>query len=100
MPKNRLRELLALRGVSRSASAAAVGTSPFEIERIAWGEMVRFDMVFRLVSALTTTPGEMFPDAKSLFETLPNSMDARQLENELEKKEELEALTTTSAPPK
>ncbi|HVZ70907.1 MAG TPA: helix-turn-helix transcriptional regulator [Polyangia bacterium] len=79
---NRVREIRTTKGLSRSAVAAALGTTPFEIERIEVGEDVRYDTIMRLAQALETEPEALFPAAKPLLRKLRDRTDLRELEQE------------------
>jgi transcriptional regulator with XRE-family HTH domain len=79
---NRLRQVRTDKALSRSAVAAAVGTTPFDVERVEVGEHVRYDMLLRLAQALDTEPEDLFPSARPLFKKLADRTDLRELERE------------------
>lgn len=79
---NRIRAIRGQRGLTRSAIAAALATTPYEVERLEAGEAVRYDTLLRLAEVLGTTPAELYPAAKGSFAKLEEHGDLRMLDTE------------------
>jgi transcriptional regulator with XRE-family HTH domain len=77
---NQVSAIRSQKGLTRSALAAALGTTPYEIERIEAGETVRYDTLVRLAGELGTTPAELSPAARDLFAKLEEHGDLRVLD--------------------